>query len=226
MNTTLMQELILVLQELVKDEELQVLVIEGRGKAFMAGADIVEYASFSVLDFEKFQRISGSIYALIEQAPFSVIAAINGFAVGGGFEIALACDIRLVKNSAKMGLPEVKLGLIPGGGGTQRLIELAGLSIAKEILMIGRLYTAAEMYKWNLVTEVIPDDSWDNRLEEFISMLAAIPRQATVKIKALTSSKLLHEQFSERLKLEAIAVNELFNTDVAREKIQSFAQKK
>ncbi|WP_290712434.1 enoyl-CoA hydratase/isomerase family protein [Flavihumibacter sp. CACIAM 22H1] len=226
MNTALMQELILLLQELVKEEDLKLLVLEGRGKAFMAGADIVEYARFSESDFTQFQSTSARIYELIEQAPFPVLAAINGFAVGGGFEIALACDLRVAKPAAKMGLPEVKLGLIPGGGGTQRLIELAGLSVARELLLTGRLYSARDMYNRHLVSEIIEEEVWENRLGEIMDELRVIPRQSIKKIKALTSSALLHESFTQRLNREAQAVNELFNTPVATEKIQSFVQKK
>ncbi|WP_290790102.1 enoyl-CoA hydratase/isomerase family protein [Flavihumibacter sp. UBA7668] len=226
MSTLLMKEFISILEELVADEFLCLLILEGRGKAFMSGADIKEYEKFSAADFLDFQQQSARIYELIETAPFPVIAAINGYAVGGGWEIALACDIRIAKDTAKMGLPEAKLGLIPGGGGTQRLTQLAGLSVAKEMLLLGRLYNASEMYNRHLITEVIVADNWEERKQDLIDELLKIPKQSHRKLKELTSPHLSNVRFSDRLNMESASVNELFSSPVAAEMIKSFTQKK
>jgi enoyl-CoA hydratase/carnithine racemase len=224
MCNDMMLELVDALASL-EQRNLHVLLITGKGKAFMSGADIKEYAGFMLADFEKFQRESARIYALIESFPFPVIAAINGYAVGGGFEIALAADIRIAKSTAKMGLPEAKLGLIPGGGGTQRLMQLTNLGFAKEILLLGRLYSAADMFRMGLVTAVVEVEDWDSALSELIGELIKIPAQSHAALKQLLHSDKQHQLMQHRLKLEGELVAHLFQTEQAQYLIQSFANK-
>lgn len=140
--------------ELHTDDEIRVLVLSGTGKGFVAGADIAEYDAVSQAAFDDYQRLSRRVFTALEQLPQFTIAAVNGYALGGGFEVALCCDMILASERAKFGLPEVKLGLLPGGGGTQRLARAAGIHFAKEAVVTGAFYGAQEMYERRVVSRV------------------------------------------------------------------------
>ncbi|MCL4153139.1 UNVERIFIED_CONTAM: hypothetical protein GTU68_026890, partial [Idotea baltica] len=142
MNREMMNEIIEGIEAVNSNENIHVAVIRGEGRAFMAGADIKEYADQTPEAFKSFQDCGIQLYKSIEEAPKPWIAAVNGFALGGGFEIALSCDMILASSTAKMGLPEVFLSLVPGGGGTQRLIQKIGINRAKELLFFGGQYSA------------------------------------------------------------------------------------
>lgn len=147
------------LHELHDDPEVRVLVLTGTGKGFIAGADIAEYDGVSQAAFDDYQRLSRRVFTALEQLPQFTIAAVNGYALGGGFELALCCDMILASDRAKFGLPEVKLGLLPGGGGTQRLARAAGIRFTKEAVVTGAFYTAQQMLERGVVSRVCaPDD--------------------------------------------------------------------
>jgi 3-hydroxypropionyl-coenzyme A dehydratase len=150
------RDLIAALNELETDETVELVILTGRGKAFVAGADITEYVDIAITDYVEFQRLGRRVYDRIEAFPKPVIAAVNGFALGGGFELVLACDLAIAAENAKLGLPECKLGLLPGGGGTQRLSRLIGRTKAKELLMTGDLITGAEAERLGLVNRAVP----------------------------------------------------------------------
>ncbi len=155
LNSKLLQELS---QWLKQDHSVKVLILTGQGeKAFIAGADIKEMASLDAAASQKFCALGQQVTLLLERASFVTIAAVNGFALGGGLEIALACDFIYAATSAKMGLPEVSLGLIPGFGGTQRLARAIGTRRAKELIMSGRKITADEALQMGLVNKVCHD---------------------------------------------------------------------
>src|SRR5690349_20794973 len=132
------------------------LILTGEGRAFMAGADIGPYTEMSLQEFTAFQRLGRSVMEKLERLPCPVIAAVNGYAFGGGFEIALAADIIIAAENAKFALPEAKLGLLPGGGGTQRLARIVGPYIAKRMIMAAETIKAQRAYELNLVTQVTP----------------------------------------------------------------------
>ena len=137
----------------------RVLVLTGTGRAFVAGADIKGYDRVGQAEFDQFQRHSRQTFDTIAGLPQVTICAVNGYALGGGFELALCCDIVLASRKAKLGLPEIKLGLLPGGGGTQRLSRLVGPMRAKEILLTGRMITADEAVEYGAALESLePDD--------------------------------------------------------------------
>jgi len=140
MNSDMMNEIIDALKKIdaASADHIRVAVITGIGKAFMAGADIKEYASQTEAQFNDFQKNGRNVYTLIEENSKPVIAAINGFAFGGGLEIALACDMIVAAEGAKMGLPEILLNLIPGGGGAIRLAKKIGVNRTNEIVMGGK----------------------------------------------------------------------------------------
>jgi enoyl-CoA hydratase len=149
-----------------KDEEIGCVVLTGAGKAFVAGADISEIADLNVRTGTDFSAHGLYLMKTIQNFPKPVIAAVNGFALGGGCELAMACDIRLASEKAKLGQPEVNLGVIPGFGGTQRLSRLVGRGKAMQLILTGGMISAAEAHRIGLVDEVYgPDELMDKAME-------------------------------------------------------------
>jgi len=156
-----------------QDEGVLVLIITGAGKAFMAGADISEVSTMGPLELHKWnQKIVKNLNAL-EKLRQPVIAAINGFALGGGLELAMACDIRIASEKVRVGLPEVKLGLIPGAGGTQRLPRLVGRGRAMELMLTAKMVDAQEAYRIGLVNKVVPAEELMKAAEEMANEIIA-----------------------------------------------------
>lgn len=145
LSEALLNELEQLLEEIALDEDIRVLVLTGAGdKAFIAGADINEVARFTPLGAKSFATKGQKILNRLEVLPIPVIAAVNGYALGGGSEVALACDFIYAADTAKFGLPEITIGVIPGFGGTQRLARLVGKNCAKELLFTGNIISAAD----------------------------------------------------------------------------------
>ncbi len=156
LNRETMEELECLLYEIEKDDEVKVLIITGAGeKAFVAGADIKELHELTPLKAKEFSEKGQVIFSKIERMKKPVICAVNGFALGGGCELALACHIRIASKNAKFGQPEVKLGLIPGYGGTQRLTRLVGKGFANEIILTGEMIDAEEALRIGIVNKVV-----------------------------------------------------------------------
>jgi len=159
LSTELTTELKQALDEIEEDRDLRVLVITGAGdKAFVAGADINELVDRDARIGRRVSRFRQELFSRVENLPVPVIAAVNGFALGGGLELALACNIRIASEKAKFGAPEVKLGIIPGDGGTQRLPRLVGLGRAMEMVVTGDFVGAEEAYRIGLANKVVPDE--------------------------------------------------------------------
>ncbi len=154
LSIDLLLELKRALKELAVSGETKVVVITGEGKAFVAGADIAEMRDMDALRAREYAGLGQAVFFDIENLPQPVIAAVNGFALGGGCELAMACDIRIASDTAVFGQPEVKLGVIPGFGGTQRLPKLIGHGKAKELVLTGELIDAAEAHRLGLVNKV------------------------------------------------------------------------
>lgn len=164
------------LYELEKDDKLRVLVITGAGdKAFVAGADIQELVDRDARMGRRVSRERQEIFSRIENLPVPVIAAVNGYALGGGLELALACNIRVCSEKAQFGAPEVKLGIIPGDGGTQRLPRLVGLGRAMEMILTGEFIDAQEAYRIGLVNKVVPLEELMNTAMELAQKMASRP---------------------------------------------------
>lgn len=153
----MIRELLDILQKIDQDNQLRVLIVTGNGKAFMAGADIAELKQMKPMDILRWNEGIVRIANRIETLRQPVIAAINGAAMGGGLELAIACTFRILAQSAKIGLPEVKLGIIPGAGGTQRLPRLIGIANAAEMILIGNLINAGRALELGIVNRVVPD---------------------------------------------------------------------
>ena len=164
LSNELTEELQHLLDEIEKDVDLRVVVITGAGdKAFVAGADINELVERDALKGRDVSRFRQALFARIENLPVPVIAAVNGYALGGGLELALACNIRIASEKAQFGAPEVKLGIIPGDGGTQRLPRLVGLGRAMELVLTGDFIDAQEAHRIGLVNRVVsPDELMEN----------------------------------------------------------------
>ncbi len=175
LNTATLDELEAVVQALAADGGVRVILLTGLGeKAFAAGADINELAGLDAAGGAAKARRGQEVFRLIETCGKPVIACVNGFAVGGGCELALACTMRLASETARLGQPEVKLGLIPGYGGTQRLPRLVGPSAALKMMITGELIGAAEALRLGLVDEVLPPERLMERAEELAGKIVAM----------------------------------------------------
>jgi len=175
-SNELTAELRSLLDELEKDNDLRVVIITGAGdKAFVAGADIKELVERDSRLGRQVSSERQEIFSRIENLPVPVIAAVNGYALGGGLEIALACNIRVCSEKAQFGAPEVKLGIIPGDGGTQRLPRLVGLGRAMEMILTGDFIDAQEAYRIGLVNEVVPAEDLMGRAMELAKKIASRP---------------------------------------------------
>ncbi|NMA92539.1 MAG: crotonase [Firmicutes bacterium] len=162
--------------DVIADEEIKVIILTGSGRAFIAGSDIKELKETTPLNAHKILRLG----EIIENCPKPVIAAVNGLALGGGCEIAMACDLIIASEKAKLGQPEINLGIIPGGGATQRLPHLVGLLKAKELILTGDIIDAVEAERIGLVNRVVPA----GELEEAVEILAKkIARKSTAALQ-------------------------------------------
>src|SRR5689334_5437595 len=174
LNMATMRELWQVFSELNDDKQVRVVILTGSGeKAFVAGADINELAKNSPVEAKAYTHKGQATLDLIENLGKPVIACINGFALGGGCEIAMACTMRLASENAKLGQPEVKLGIIPGYGGTQRLPRLVGKGIAMQLLLAGEMISAQEAHRIGLVNEVVAPAELIPRAEAIAAKIIA-----------------------------------------------------
>ena len=172
-----------------------------------------------------FQEKGKQLYESIENASKPWIAAVDGFALGGGFEIALSCDMILASEQAKMGLPEVFLSLIPGGGGTQRLIQKIGINRVKEMLFLGAQYSANTLYDWGIVNRVLENEMFFKQVMEFAEKLSRRSQSSISQLKRLTNLSLTSLQFEQRIEDEAQTVKRLFLQKEAQDAIQNFIKK-
>lgn len=205
--------------------EVRVLVITGTGRGFVAGADIAGYQGVGQVEFDAFQRRSRQTFDAIAALPQVTICAVNGYALGGGLELALCCDFILVNEKTKLGLPEIKLGLLPGGGGTQRLPRLVGPMRAKEILMTGRMIPAVEAVEIGIALEACAPDVLHTRALEFASQLAANAPVALLEAKRVVDDG-LDAALSAGLTMEQRVLGALFATEDGKEGIAAFMEKR
>ena len=212
------------LRALAHDDDARVVVLTGAGeKAFVAGADIKYMSSLSVLDARAWGGLGHSCALLLETMGKPTIAAINGFALGGGCELALACDLRYAATTAKLGQPEINLGIIPGWGGTQRLARVCGLGVAKELILTGRLVDAEEALRIGLVNGV--HDPVLDRAREVAELLASKSALALAYAKE-AANLALQGSHEASLTQEASFFALLFSTEDAKEGLQAFTEKR
>jgi len=214
------------LRELAEDRESRVLVLTGAGeRAFIAGADIKYMSGLGVEEAKGWGALGHEAARLLEVMPKPTIAAINGFALGGGCELALACDLRYAASNAKLGQPEINLGIIPGWGGTQRLARVAGLGFAKELILTGRTVGADEALARGLVNAVYEPGELIERTMETAGLLASKAPLALAVAKEAVNLALAGDH-AENLVAEADRFGELFASDDAREGLTAFAEKR
>ncbi|MEE8250540.1 MAG: enoyl-CoA hydratase-related protein [Gemmatimonadales bacterium] len=217
-------ELIGVLNDLRNDRDVRVVIITGAGKAFIAGADISEFAGRTPVDQFRVMK-EPTVYEAVDMFPKPVIAAINGFCLGGGCELAMACDVRIASDKAKLGQPEVNLGIMPGGGGTQRLPRLVGLGNAYKLLFTGDMISAAEAHRIGLVDEVVEADKLLERVSELANSIALKSPVALQLIKEAVRAS-VRTSLDEGLRHELTLFGLAFSSDDKNEGVSAFLEKR
>lgn len=226
LNPRTLQETAAVVESVSKDENIRVLVLTGAGeKAFVAGADITEFQKMNPLSARVFAELGQKVFSNLEQLPIPVIACVNGFALGGGCEMAMSCDFIYASDKAKFGQPEINLGIIPGFGGTQRLSRLVGRAKAKELCMTGEMIDAQQARELGLVAKVFPADQL---LEETIKVAKSLAGKGRVALRAI--KQVIDRGMDVDLKtgctLEAEAFGVCFASQDAREGVAAFLEKR
>lgn len=226
LNKETMRELKILVEQIAVDQEIGVVIVTGSGeKSFVAGADISEMQPLSALEARKWGRFSQGVFNSIENLPQPVIAAVNGFALGGGCELAMSCDIRIASERAKFGQPEVLLGVIPGFAGTQRLPRLVGKGRAKELMFTGKQIDAAEAYRIGLVNAVVPADQLMDAAKEWANMILSRGPVAVQLCKAAVNEG-LDMDFESGQAYESEVFGLCFATEDQSEGMAAFIEKR
>jgi len=226
LNAATMAELRTVFTQLKDDREVRVVILTGAGeKSFVAGADIGELQKNNPVEAKEYTHRGQAVLDLIENLGKPVIACINGFALGGGCEIAMACTMRLAGENAKLGQPEVKLGIIPGYGGTQRLPRLVGKGIAAQLLLTGEMISAQEAHRIGLVNEVVPSGQLISRAEAIAqSIIKNAPLAVQYCLEAMNHG--MEMTLPEGLYLEAALFSVCCATEDKKEGTSAFLEKR
>ena len=225
LNTKVLEELHEAFLEIDQDEEIGVLILTGAGeRAFVAGADITEMKDKNALEGRAFSNFGNKVFSTLENLSQPTIAAVNGFALGGGAELAMACDIRIGSEEAKFGQPEVGLGIIPGFGGTQRLSRLVGLAKAKELIYTAKTIKAEEAKDIGLVNQVV---TADELMDSAVELAKTILKQAPLAVKA--SKRAINRGFemdlAHGLEMEAEMFGVQFSTEDQKNSMNAFVNK-
>ncbi len=229
LSATVVNEILECLREMERDDHVRVMVVTGAGsKAFMAGADIKEFPQL----MQGKAGVAGmyaarahNMFSYLDGFPKPTVAAINGLALGGGCELALSCDLRVAADSALLGLPEIKLGLFPGGGGTQRLPRLIGEAKAKELMYTGDFIPAQEALRIGLVNSVVPQSEVLRAALELANKIAQRPGVALNLIKQCVDRG-MQMTLEEGLRLECDLFDRVFLTEDVREGVSAFIEKR
>ncbi|WCC42468.1 enoyl-CoA hydratase-related protein [Tenacibaculum finnmarkense] len=226
LNSVTINELSTVFENLEDDTSVKTIIITGSGeKAFVAGADISEFANFTTEEGERLAKFGQeSLFDLVENLSTPVIAVINGFALGGGLELAMACHFRIASDNAKMGLPEVSLGVIPGYGGTQRLPQLVGKGKAMELIMTAAMISAEQAKNWGLVNYVVPQEELLPLAEK---LAGKIMRNSSVAISA--AIRAVNDNFKDGIngyETEIAEFGDSFATEDFKEGTTAFLEKR
>lgn len=225
-STAMRHDFRALVDNLYDNEAVRVVVVTGAGKAFSVGADVEHFTrDWLTPAFRASTRLLTNFYNDLEALEKPVIAAINGTCAGGGLEFALSCDIRLAAESARFGLPENNLGLIPGTGGCSRLVRQVGLGKAKEWVLTGRIFSAAEAERAGLINEVAPDDRLAARAEELATALAERAPQALGLAKRVLNQCTSIDLQSGRV-IESFAQSILLKTEDHKEGVAAFREKR
>jgi enoyl-CoA hydratase len=226
LNTETLTELHIAISDAFNDDSIGGIIITGSGpKAFIAGADISEFAAYSVEEGRQLAKTGQEkVFNFIENGNKPIIAAINGFALGGGLELAMACHIRIASSNSKMGLPEVSLGLIPGYGGTQRLAQLVGKGRALEMIMTADMITAEDAYRFGLVNHVVEADQLIAKATEILRKI--IGRSPFAISCAISSVNAGFEDGKNGYRIEIDEFSRCFGSEDFKEGVEAFLNKR
>lgn len=225
LNSEVLTEIGQAFDEASKDDNVNAIILTGEGKAFVAGADISEMSTLNAEQGKLFGEHGAGVFRKIEVMPKAVIAAVNGFALGGGCELAMACDIRIASEKAKFGQPEVTLGITPGFSGTQRLSRLVGLGKAKELIFTGNIIGAKEAKEIGLVNEVIePDKLMETALE--MAKKIASNAQIAVRYSKEAIDRGYQTDITTAIDIEANLFGLCFATEDQKEGMKAFLEKR
>ncbi|HSL91635.1 MAG TPA: enoyl-CoA hydratase-related protein [Candidatus Limnocylindrales bacterium] len=226
LNPATMRELSSALQEIAAGEDAGVVLLTGAGeKAFVAGADISEMRHFTAVQAMEFSLFGQGVLERIERLPQPVIGVINGFALGGGCELAMACDLLIAADTAKFGQPEVNLGIIPGNGGTQRLPRLVGRNLAKEMVLTGEMISAQRAYEIGLVNRVVPQADLMNTAREVAARILS-KGPVAVRTAKMVMNRGLDLDLSNACALESSVFAVGFSTADRVEGMAAFLEKR
>lgn len=225
LNRFVFDDLETVLMEVEKNNEIKAALITGSGqKAFVAGADISEFSGLSGTQGMELARRGQTIFFSIENASKPIVAAVNGFALGGGCELAMACHFRVAGENAKFGQPEVNLGLMPGYGGTQRLVQLIGKGRALELLLTGNMIDAQTALQYGLVNHVVPQEQL---LEKTTDLLQTILQKAPYAVSScIRAANAAFEPGHKGYEIELESFGECFHTEDMKEGTAAFLEKR
>jgi len=225
LNKETIQEIGQVMNSAGKDSSIRGVIITGSGaKAFIAGADIAEFSAYSKEEGMKLSADGHDVFNAVERFHKPVIAAVNGFALGGGCELAMSCHIRIASDNARFGQPEVKLGVIPGYGGTQRLVQLIGKGKALELLMTGDMIGATEALQYGLVNYVTTQEQLIEKCKEVMNKILAQSPQAIAGVIRSVLAGLDEKQDGFRTEIEEFG--KCFGTDEFKEGVSAFLEKR
>lgn len=226
LNHATIEEIRSAMAEVYRNDSIKGTIITGEGsKAFAAGADIAELAKLDELGAKRYSQNGQDVYAMIENCPKPVIAAVNGYALGGGCELALACHMRVAVESAKFGLPEVKLGTLPGFGGTQRLTQSIGKAKTMELIMTGDMLSAEEAYKLGLINHVAPNqEAMISKTKEILQKIATSGPLAVAMVIKLVNN--FYSSYETGYLKEAIYFGQSAETKDFHEGMQAFLDKR
>ncbi|MFW6111574.1 MAG: enoyl-CoA hydratase/isomerase family protein [Candidatus Bipolaricaulota bacterium] len=217
LNENLRCELTEAFQHL-EDREVRVVTLWGEGKAFCAGADVSEFLE---IEPSRYSQFMSDFFELPEKFPAPTVAIIDGYALGGGLELAMACDLRIATTRSRLGQPEIGLGLIPGGGGTQRLTRLIGMGRAKELIMTGKQISGEKAEEWGLINKTVDEGELEDAVEDFVRPLVKGPRKSLQMAK-----KVINQGASSNLhvglEIEKQGFSTLLGSEEAREGIDAF----
>jgi len=225
MNIDVAKEIISTFKQLEKDDNVKVIILTGEGdKAFSAGADIEYMSKISPEESERYAKLGQELTSTVENITKPTIAAVNGFALGGGCELAMSCDIRIASDNAKFGQPEVTIGIPPGWGGTQRLMRIVGIAKAKELVYTGKMIKAAEAKEIGLANHVVSQESL---MEEAMSMAKTIAKNATlaVRMSKTAINKGRNADLDTGLGVELLAWRNCFSDPEREQRMTDFVNK-
>jgi enoyl-CoA hydratase len=226
LNRAVLEEISRVLRDVRHDRAVRVLIVTGAGdRAFVAGADIAAMAEMSATEGLEFTRLGHRVMQTIEDLPIPVIAAVNGFALGGGLELALACDLIIASEKARFGQPEINLGLIPGFGGTQRLPRRIGHAHARELIMTGEMFDAKTALEWGLVNKVVAPDQLLPETRKLAEKIATKSGFALRQAKAALRASFTMEE-DAGLRFEQNAFGLVFSSADRVEGTRAFVEKR